>query len=735
MIGRVPGFFVHLVRISVSILIIAVSLSGCGILSQTTNVPAAPSQTSAPNGQAGKPAAQPSEAPSKAPSAAAPSAAAPSGADLAVWSQHDQSPAEGKVTYRVYYANLSPEQVADQTVLQVRPPEGAAVLRVSREYQPLSGGSGLEVSLGALQPDEIGYIDLEVGWPTALAPGAWTELNAQISSAAPDPDMLNNTAQDGETVAGPDLALTMKTADNSGPYVPGGTVVIELDYRDNSATEAKSASIVLDLPKGLTYRIASGSLAGDPLVTQVGGSSQVTFSLKPLAAKAGNSLVVQVVLDADLAPGLPLTSTAVITAAGDLNPADNRAEVGQLVQEAGPDVWVSLASKGETELGGKLSYRLSYGNRGTEAAQGVVVSLALPPALKDVRFSVQPDAVANGSATWKLDTLQAGQGGGPIEVSGSIGGTGSATANARIASSTADAYQPNDTAEVAAEFVALQMPVIAGPSNAVVSDRPVFSGQGKPSAEVSLYLAGVDGQPGTLLGTGLVDGSGRWEITPSTSLPLPGWYWFTATQQLGDLVSQITGTANYFDDKILIDSSSLTVNGARVGGIDQDIAWPEGKVLTFGARIVSCAKPLTPTLQVEFSNNDGTVTNRRVITPKRFDPDGYVEFDYQVPRANQQVQWQMALSFYCQDGGQSSVQPRVRTVKYVAGVLDWLKRKIDCWFGCEKQPPPPPPPQPCQGCTPLDRKTKPKPDFFGPPEDDHFAYFRTNREESGIVNL
>jgi hypothetical protein len=219
----------------------------------------------------------------------------------------------------------------------------------------------------------------------------------------------------------------------------------------------------------------------------------------------------------------------------------------------------------------------------------------------------------------------------------------------------------------------------------------------------------------------VVDDKGRWQIAPLESLPEPGWHWYTATQTLEDRRSPSTGVANYTAEDLGIDPNSLTVNGERVGGIDQEISWPGDKVLTLGARIVACSTPLTPTLLADYYSLDDVLMSREVLAPESTDDNGNVTFAFRVPRREMQAQWTLALSVYCDKNQQTKALISLpHPARYQAGILDWLERKIDCWFGtCKDPPPPPPPPQPCQGCSPLPKeKTRPKPDFFGPDADD-----------------
>lgn len=681
------------------VLLIVASLVGCG---------SNPSPTASPSATA-----QAGTTPSPAPSATA-----SAGADLAVWSTHDGPPVKGTVAYHVHYANLSLGDPAHAVVLTIKPPDGATLASLSRDSQPSAAG-GVDILLGTVDPGASGVVDAQVAWADAPALGAWTALSTRISAAGPDPDATNNTATDGERVPTPNLALTMRLADASGALVPGSTVAYLLSYANVASGDAASPSIALKLPKGLTYVNASGSFAGKPSTTAEGEGTLVTIPLRAVKARATGSAEVRVALAADLAPGQSMTSSALISADADTVAADNQATSTDVVQAAGADLWVALDSKGATDVGGKHVYRVRYGNRGTAAAENVALSAVIPSALSNVRYSIQPTSVAGGTATWDIAALPKATGVRAIEITATVAAAGSASVSAQIASTTADTNAGNGTAEATVDLVAIAMPVIIGPVNAVVGTRPVVFGTGRIGATVSLYLAGASDGASQPLGTAKVDGNGSWEIQPAADLPEAGWHWFTATQQLGDLVSELAGVAAYTSADAEIDTNSLTVNGKRLGGIDQVISWPTGATMTFGAKITACAKPISPMLRADYYSAADVVVNRLFAKPARASDDGSVEFAFTVPRVSQEVTWQMLLVFYCADTGQSQLESGWRTVLYTAGLLDTAKKKLKCLLGMcpPPPPPPPPPPKPCPGCTPFKPPKKPAPNFMSEPEE------------------
>jgi hypothetical protein len=655
------------------------------------------------------------------------SQAAPVGdADLVVWSSHDAPPQQGTVAYHVWVTNFGFATAASGVTLTITPPDGARLVTTSRDSRPTASGGGVEVDLGVIEPSTTEGVDVDVEWATAPAPGAWTELRAGVSSSSVDPDPASNVALDGERVPQPDLAVTFGPASERSALVPGETVAYSIDVANR--TDASEAAPVLEvlLPEGLAFAGASGPVSDQPVVgpaSELG--TQVTLPLRPLGAWAAESVIVRTTASDALAPGMATEISAGVTgSAPDADPADNTASTTEIVQAGGADTWVEIDAKGDQQIGGKVAYRIRYGNRGSTPADDVTLTLAMPAQLGDLRFSTSPAAGPEGAPpSWSIGTLAPSPAPRSIEVTATVTGTGAAAVTAEIASA-GDTNPANDTATSEADLVALAMPVVAGPVNAIVGQRPVVSGTGTPGATVTVSVGdGGDAVPRPF-GSGKVDGGGRWEVEPEFDLA-DGWHWFTATQQQGDRESDLAGSLGFVSTAPAIDPSSLTVDGGRVGGIDQEIDWPAGAQRVFRAVVTACREPVEPRLLAEYYDAGGhgaggAVVNRQVVAPSSV-VDGAVEFPFLVPRTTQEVEWQMSLVFGCRDAAQSDAGG-ARLVVFTAGILEDIERTIDCWFGnCPPEPPKPPAPAPrCKGCVPWVPPKKPAPEP-NDPSDWHVA--------------
>lgn len=150
--------------------------------------------------------------------------------------------------------------------------------------------------------------------------------------------------------------------------------------------------------------------------------------------------------------------------------------------------------------------------------------------------------------------------------------------------------------------------------------------------------------------------------------------------------------------------------------------WPWHEQSPAAARVTS---------QVHYANLDPDnyndqyeLVNRQVIASARTGPEGEVEFEFRVPRAEQQLQWQLTMGFYCQAEARTTRLTRgPQSVSYVAGLREWWDSW--CWFGCKEKTDPPKPPDRCDGCTPLPRPKLPKTDKYAPPPPEKGDWFRS----------
>ena len=419
-----------------------------------------------------------------------------------------------------------------------------------------------------------------------------------------------------------------------------------------------------------------------------------------------------------------INTAGVTTAAPETDYEDNWTSDTETVVPTLPDLWVDLRSSTDGQIDGYQTYWINVGNSGPLDASQVALSLSIPRQLADLYFSAEPTTLVTRTndylATWNIGTLQGNGGGAGVNVSGLISAAGQITATATITSNSAEADPTDNVARVSDFNAEILMPTITGPSTAIVGQQPVFFGLGQVNATVTLYLSGTVAVPGRSLGTDVVDSYGLWVITPTSIISPSGWYWFTATQQLGDRISPVTGVGNFVTDTLIMDTNSMVrylgtrpdlPEGERLGGINQPVGWRTATTYTLGVHLTRCApnEPVTPTLQVLLYNDAGLMVGHRdIVGTVVVTSTGEVEFEFMTPA---EESFELFVLYYC------PVTPLLTSAEQGAptqpsGWWQDLKDWFGCWesLGCD-QPDPPPPPKPgCPGCTPIPRpRPRPKP--------------------------
>ncbi|HEY1377940.1 MAG TPA: DUF11 domain-containing protein, partial [Gemmataceae bacterium] len=176
--------------------------------------------------------------------------------------------------------------------------------------------------------------------------------------------------------AAPDLVVTK--SDGGATVDPGGTVTYTIDFANVGL--AKSTGVVLTefLPPGSTFNAA----ASTPGWTAI-GSTAFTFAVGSLAPGASGSVVFAVTAPTPVPVALEqLVNTVNInddgTHGADVNP-DNNSATDSTPVNAAPDLVVTKTDGGtSTVAGGIVLYQITYSNVGTQDANGVVLTEALP---------------------------------------------------------------------------------------------------------------------------------------------------------------------------------------------------------------------------------------------------------------------------------------------------------------------------------------------------------------------
>lgn len=610
---------------------------------------------------------------------------------------------------------------AQNTVLTVTMPSGSSLVESNSNGNPFppaqQSGATLVYNLGSIPAwDSVG-VNLDVRLPDVIAPGTIVALTAEVTAANSDPFTADNYSRLAESIDAANVTLSIRPSEDSGAFIPESYVTYTLEYINYSSTVvASSVALTNLLPSGLTFVSAIKDTGWASAITPTISGRLLTFDLGTVEAGDGGQILVQAQLATGLPFGYVLRNTGgVATTSAESDYDDNFAEDVQTVVSNQPNLWVELTSIGDGEIDGYQYYYVSYGNGGPQPASNGQLTVVLPSSLTDLDFGDFPPASRIGDvATWNIGTLQAltfaSEG---IFVQGKLSASGRITATATITSTSLEASPLDNVMSIGNDIAQINMPVIGGPSEAMVAQTPAFFGLGSPDATVSLYLSGTESLPGYLVGTDTVTPYGTWVITTAVPITPTGWYWFTATQELNGRVSPATGVGNYVTTTLGIDPNSITRDGERVGGINQPLFWRGVTTYTLGMRIIGCSNPLTPTLQALFYGEDGLMIGYQDFLGKPAAPGGYFEFEFLTPENG--IEFELYVDYYCSGlgGGSPSINAKVSPRTTPAGWWGDAKKKRDCFtslgMGCDP-PPPPPPPKPCFGCSPVPRPGKnPKP--------------------------
>lgn len=207
----------------------------------------------------------------------------------------------------------------------------------------------------------------------------------------------------GQTILAAPLDLALSQAlDSSTPVAPGSDARFRLRVDNLSVTGGPSASgfqVTSTLPAGLSFSAASG--AG----WSCSGSGVVVCTHAPaLAPGAASSDLLLTTTSAPTVSGL-LTNNAVLTAAGDSNPANNQASAS--VSFDVPNLQLSQTGPATARVGDALQYQLLLRNAGTAPTAPVLVENNLPAALELIGATGEGCASGN-PVRCQLSALPAG---------------------------------------------------------------------------------------------------------------------------------------------------------------------------------------------------------------------------------------------------------------------------------------------------------------------------------------
>ena len=253
-----------------------------------------------------------------------------------------------------------------------------------------------------------GVVEWDIG---TLGVGASSSVTVQVSVKSPLPNgtILHNSASlhsnevsdvtppvtDVTVSSAPTLTIS-KTA--SKPVAsPDDTLIYTIDYANTGTDQATDVLLEDHLPPEVSF--ISASKGG----IETGGV--VEWDLGTLPAGSSGSANVTVSVNSPLANGTVLHNTATI----DSNEAGpSTTPPADVTVSSAPRLTIAkTASRSTASPGDEITYTITYGNAGTDAATNVVIEDILPANTTFVSAST-PGTESGGIVDWNIGNLAAG---------------------------------------------------------------------------------------------------------------------------------------------------------------------------------------------------------------------------------------------------------------------------------------------------------------------------------------
>jgi len=253
-----------------------------------------------------------------------------------------------------------------------------------------------DVDEGGLPGDTI---QLFMGDGTLVGTGPWTAHGDRWQVQASPPSVV-------------DLAIAKQVAPPAA--YPGDAITYTLAY--GNAGNAVAYGVVISEVLPASISVTGYAYAGAP-ITPTAGAQPFVWQVADLAPGAGGIITVTGVLSPALIGPLAITNTAIITAPGEAQPADNVAwAILQVTPPPVVDLAISKQVLPQAALPGQpITYTLYYWNEGDLLAQGVVISDIMPAEIAVITYTYAgaPIAPLSGAPpfAWQVADLPPGAGG------------------------------------------------------------------------------------------------------------------------------------------------------------------------------------------------------------------------------------------------------------------------------------------------------------------------------------
>jgi uncharacterized repeat protein (TIGR01451 family) len=317
----------------------------------------------------------------------------PAQADLALAKTVSNStPNVGQnVTFTVTLSNIGPDTATGVTVNDLLPSGLTFVSAV-----PSEGTYSSTTGLWTVGPVTTATPQTLTITATVVSPTAETNTATISASDQLDPNGANNSAAATVTPQQADLALA-KTVNNPTPNV-GNTVNYTVTLTDLGPNTATNVSVTDLLPSGLTFVSATPSEG-----TYVPGTG--IWTVGTVTTATPQTLTITATVTSPSAS----TNSASITHSDQFDPDTSNNTASTTVTPQQADVFVAKTVSNPTpNVGDTITFTITVGNNGPNAATNVSVLDALPAEVSFVSDTPSQGSYSSATGLWTVGTVAPG---------------------------------------------------------------------------------------------------------------------------------------------------------------------------------------------------------------------------------------------------------------------------------------------------------------------------------------
>ena len=227
------------------------------------------------------------------------------------------------------------------------------------------------------------------------------------TSPVPDPNLVNNTSTDADTITPIDADLSIVKTDSADPVLPGDSFSYSIVVTNAGPDDARNVVLTDTIPGALTVASVTSSGIGVCVATM----NALVCSIDPLVAGASWTVTVRVDVPDD-APSGTVTNTATVSGTGDTDLTNDSASqtttIGEVSSAADLTVTKTVDDASPHE-GDTLTYIVTVTNGGPGDATGVEVTDALAGGLTFVSALTTQGSYKASTGVWSVGSLAVGE--------------------------------------------------------------------------------------------------------------------------------------------------------------------------------------------------------------------------------------------------------------------------------------------------------------------------------------